>query len=278
MAVVPRSTDPITITSTANPRIRAAVALRERRDRERTGLTLVDGIREVDRALTAGVETVDVFMSEALTSSDQGEALAHRLARMRIPTQPVSDAVLARIAFGDRSDGIVSVIRTPSTALSDLDLPTNPLVVVVERVEKPGNLGAIIRTADGAGVDALIVADAGTDLFNPNTIRASLGAVFAIPLAAASTAAAMTWLLERRLRIVTAQVDAVTLYTDEDLTGPVAVVLGSEADGLTDAWSSAGASAVRLPMLGISDSLNVSVAAAVILYEARRQRGTGNRP
>ena len=145
-------------------------------------------------------------------------------------------------------------------------------MVVLEGVEKPGNLGAVLRTADAAAVDAVIAADPRTDLFNPNAIRASLGTIFTVPVAAGTSAAVREGLVARGVRLLTARVDAETLYTDVDLRGSVAVVLGSEADGLSGAWSGSGVLPVRLPMLGVADSLNVSITAAILLYEARRQR------
>jgi TrmH family RNA methyltransferase len=150
--------------------------------------------------------------------------------------------------------------------------PPNPLIAIVEAVEKPGNLGAILRTADGAGADAVIAADPRTDLFNPNAIRASLGTIFSLPLAAATTAETLDWLTVRAIRPIATRVDAPLLYSEADLRGPIALVLGSEAGGLTDAWDDPRVTAVRIPMLGSADSLNVSVAAAIVLYEAVRQR------
>lgn len=260
------------LTSLANPRIRAASALRERRERDRAGLTLVDGARELRRAIDAGVAVVEVFVCEPLLAGPDARAALDRLRAGGIPLQPVSEPVFAKLAFGQRAEGLVAVIRIPSVRLDDLAIPGQPLVVVVEAVEKPGNLGAILRSADGAGADAVIAASPRTDLFNPNTIRASAGTIFGLPLAAATTGETRAWLAGRGLRIVTARVDAPTAYTDADLTGPVALVFGTEAEGLSDNWRDAGADAIRIPMLGIADSLNVSVSAAVLLYEARRQR------
>ncbi|MGH2513338.1 MAG: TrmH family RNA methyltransferase, partial [Candidatus Limnocylindrales bacterium] len=168
--------------------------------------------------------------------------------------------------------GLVGVIRTPPVGLDRLALPAEPLVVVAESVEKPGNLGAILRSADGAGADALIAADPRTDVFNPNAIRASLGTIFSVPVAVASSADTIAWLMARRIRIIAARVDGSVPYTEANLRGPLAIVLGSEAHGLAGAWSMPGIEAVHLPMLGSADSLNVSVAAAILLYEARRQR------
>jgi len=179
------------------------------------------------------------------------------------------------MAFGDRSDGLLAVARIPDASLESLAarIPTRPLLVVLESVEKPGNLGAVLRTADGAGVDGLIVADPATDPWNPNAIRASLGTVFSAPLAVTDAGTLRAWLAGRDIRVVAAVVEAPGLYTEADLTGPVAIALGSEAHGLSDAWRGEDVTAVRIPMLGIADSLNVSATAAILAYEARRQRG-----
>ena len=276
MSPMPSTTRPI-LTSLANPRIKAALALRERRDRDRTGLTLVDGAREVRRAIDAGAAVEEAFICEPLLAGADARAALDRLQADATTIESVSETVFARLAFGDRAEGIVAVVRIPSLGLAELVLPANPLVVVIEGVEKPGNVGAVLRSADGAGADALIAADARTDLFNPNTIRASAGTVFTVPLAAASTAAVLPWLRGQDLRIVTARVHAERVYTDTDLTGPLAIALGAEAEGLSAPWAGPGFEAVRLPMLGVADSLNISVSAAILLYEARRQRGPSAR-
>ncbi|MBA2374168.1 MAG: RNA methyltransferase [Chloroflexi bacterium] len=261
------------LTSTTNPRVRAVVRLRDRRERERSGLTIVDGAREVRRALDAGVEVVDAYVSETMLAGADARAVLDGLLARRIPLHTTTPAVFARLAFGERAEGLVAIVRTPPLDLDRLRLPDDPLVVVAEGVEKPGNLGAMLRSADGAGADAFIAASPRTDLFNPNTIRASAGTAFSIPLAAAPSAAVNPWLREHGLRIVAARVDAGLLYTEADLRGALAIVLGSEAGGLTRDWVGADIVAVRVPMLGVADSLNVSVTAAVLLYEARRQRG-----
>ncbi|HEX8025131.1 MAG TPA: TrmH family RNA methyltransferase, partial [Candidatus Limnocylindrales bacterium] len=166
---------------------------------------------------------------------------------------------------------IVLVVRAPVSGLADLELGPAPLIVVTEDVQKPGNLGAILRSADGAGADG-VIAIGGTDLFNPNVVRASVGTVFAVPLATATATDARAWLRDQEIRIVAARVDGARLHSEADLTGPLAIVLGSEAEGLTAAWRGVDVEPVRLPMLGVADSLNVSAAAAILLYEARRQR------
>ena len=186
----------------------------------------------------------------------------------------VSEGAFARLAFGDRAEGVVGVALRPGLDLADLTLPADPLLAVIEAVEKPGNVGAILRSADGAGLDALVAAEPRTDLFNPNAIRASLGTIFSVPLAAAPTVEVLAWLRANRVRPVVARVDGTSVHTETDLRGPLAIVLGSEAAGLSEVWSGPDVLAVRLPMLGSADSLNVAAAAAILFYEARRQRGT----
>ena len=261
------------LTSTANPRVKAVATLRDRRERDRTGLTIVDGAREVRRALDAGATVDEVFVCTPLLQGEDARAALDALEARAIPVRTTNNAVFEKLAFGDRAEGLLAVVRIPSTALDDLDLPPDPLVVVLEGVEKPGNLGAALRSVDGAGADALIVASGRTDPFNPNVIRASAGTVFSVPLATAEAGDVIAWLGARGIRIVAAQVGAPVAYTDADLRGPVAIALANEAAGQTGAWNGGGIEAVSLPMHGIADSLNVSVTAAVLLYEARRQRG-----
>lgn len=267
-----RSMPSPTLASPSNPRIKSVARLRDRRERDASGLTLVDGAREVRRALEAGVEVVEAFVCEPLLAGEDARVALDLLADRRVPVTGTTEAAFAKIAFGDRAEGLLAVVRAPTLRLDDLNLPPEPLVVVVEGVEKPGNLGAILRSADGVGADAVIAASPRTDLANPNVIRASAGTYFAVPLAAAPTVEVIAWLRERNVRVVAARVEAERAYDEADLTGPLAIVLGSEAEGLTEAWQAADIEAVRLPMHGIADSLNVSVAAAVLLYEARRQR------
>jgi len=261
------------LTSTANPMVKAVSKLRDRRERDRTGLTIVDGAREVRRALEAGATVDEAFVCVPLLQGEDARAAYGQLEARGIPVRTTSPTVFEKLAFGERAEGILAIVRIPSTELDDLRLPPDPLVVVLEGVEKPGNLGAVLRSADGAGADALIVASGRTDPFNPNVIRASAGTVFSVPLASAPADDVIAWLSTRGIRVVAARVDAPTTYIDANLRGSIAIALGNEADGLTDAWDRAGVDQVSLPMHGIADSLNVSVTAAVLLYEARRQRG-----
>jgi RNA methyltransferase, TrmH family len=280
------------ISSAANPRLKAALRLRDRRDRERSGLTIVDGARETLRALAGGATPREGFVSVASCADDECRAALAQLEQAGVPVHDLGPAAFARLAYGDRLDGIIAVAEIPGHALGDLSLPPEPLIGVIEGVEnpdqwlgrqrqvaegveKPGNLGAILRTADGAGVDAVVVADPGTDLFNPNVIRASLGTVFSVPVAVASSGDVIAWLREQGVRIIAARVQASVDYTQADYRGAVAIALGSEARGLSDPWAELAHVSVHLPMNGVADSLNVSATAAVLFYEAVRQRRAG---
>jgi len=261
------------LTSPHNPRVRAAAALRDRRGRDAAGRIVIDGGREVLRALEAGLPIETAFVAESGCRTAACDAALALARRRRVEIVTLGERAFERVAFGDRADGIVAVGPTPETSLDRLEVPADPLVVVLEGVEKPGNLGAVLRSIDGAGADALIVTGLGVDLWNPNAIRASLGTIFRVPVAAASAPEALAWLRARSIRVIAARVDAQLEYTAIDLRGPLAIALGSETSGLSDTFGGDAAEPVRLPMHGAADSLNVSVAAAVLLYEARRQRG-----
>jgi TrmH family RNA methyltransferase len=265
----------VAIDSPHNPRIRAAAALRDRRDRVATGLALVDGARESLRAIEAGASVETAFICPLLLRSEDALAAEAALRARGIDALEVAERAFEAVAYGDRTDGIVLVVRAPSVRLEDLDPGDSPLLLVTEDVEKPGNLGAILRTADAAGCDG-VIAIGGADAFNPNVIRASAGTVFTVPFATTTAGEALSWLRGRGIRILAARVDAEALYSDADLRGPLALVLGSEAAGLSDAWRGPDVEAIRLPMLGVADSLNVSATAAILAYEALRQRGRSN--
>ncbi len=264
----------MTITSRQNERIKQAIKLRERRHRDARGECLIDGVREVGRAFDAGVKIHEAFVCEDLCQSDESKSLLARLNNGPTLMTSVSPAVFEKIGFGQREAGLVVIAGSPQRGLEDLQLPDKPLVAVVEGVEKPGNLGAILRSADAAGMDAVVVADGRTDLFNPNTIRSSLGTLFRANVCAASTEETIAWLRARGLLAFTASPEATRSYTDIDFRCGGAIVLGSEAEGLCQAWREVEGTAIRLPMRGMADSLNVSTAAAVLFYEALRQRGT----
>jgi TrmH family RNA methyltransferase len=261
------------ITSPANPRLRAIAALRDRHERAARRLALVDGAREVRRAIEAGAAVVEVYLSTEHRTDAEGRATLDLVAAAGIPVVECGERAFRRIAYGDRPDGILAVVETPSTVLAEVRLSAEPLLAVVEGVEKPGNLGAIVRSADAAGLDAVIVAGPAADPFHPNAIRASVATVFALPIAVAPSEVVLAWLREREIRIVAADAGAGAPYTDADLRGAVAIVLGSEAGGLGPVWRGPGIEAVHIPMAGLGDSLNVAAAAAILFFEARRQRG-----
>ena len=259
------------ITSAQNPRVKNAVRLRDGRQRRLQGRILIDGAREIDRAVTAGVAIREVFFCPALWAGE-ATALMARLQATEAELLEVTDRVFEKLAFGQRIEGVLAIAEPPVGELNAIRLPAVPLVAVLEGIEKPGNVGAVLRSADGAGVDAVVVADPRTDLFNPNAIRASLGTIFSLPVCEATGLETLAWLRQRRLSVVAARVDGSVPYTAVDFRQPTALVLGSEAEGLTALWNAEDVTAVRLPMLGLADSLNISVAAAVLFYEARRQR------
>ena len=269
------------ITSPQNPRVKNAVRLRDRRHRDKQGRILIDGVRELHRALVAGVRLAEVFVCESLCQSDPSQRLLLALPEGGCELLYVSEPVFQKLVFGQRAEGVLGVAETPRSTLQTLDIPQNTTVAVLEGVEKPGNLGAVLRSADAAGVSAVLVADGRTDLYNPNAIRASLGTIFSMPVCEAASGDVRAWLHERRYTILTARVDGAVPYTEADYHGPTAIVLGSEAEGLSSIWSGNDIQAVRVPMLGTADSLNVSVTGAVLFYEALRQRKEhydGSRP
>jgi TrmH family RNA methyltransferase len=260
------------ITSPSNPRVKAAAKLRSSRHRAEQRRFLIDGIREIGRALDGGIAIQEVFVLEEQLSGREAKQLLARLDKACKSRFEVSRSVYDVLAYGSRMEGLVAVGQIPQRSLADLSLPDRPLVAVLEGVEKPGNVGAVLRSADGAGVSAVVVADGGSDLYNPNVIRSSMGTVFTIPICAATSTQTLAWLQEQRLAINAARVDGSIDYTASDLTAGCAIVLGSEAEGLTGTWRGPDITPVRLPMLGLADSLNVSAAAAVLFYEAVRQR------
>ncbi len=260
------------ITSQQNPRVKAAIRLRSARHRGKQGRFLIDGARELLQGIEAGVELVEVFVCPPLCNSPESRQVADRLKVTDADVWHVSEAVFRKLAFGERHDGTLAVAAAPRRSLADLRPAGDGLIAVVEGLEKPGNVGAVLRSADGAGVAAVIVVDRATDLFNPNCIRASLGTVFSLPVCTATAAETLGWLRERGLRLYAARPDATLPYTRAELGRNAAVVLGSEAVGLSDVWQSADVTPIKLPMHGRADSLNVSAAAAVLFYEALRQR------
>lgn len=255
----------LVISSTQNPKVKAVVALQQKSaERRRTGRFVVEGRREIEHCVEAGWEVESVFVCEEVA----GECCNVVATNVTLVTKEVYE----KLAYRGGTEGIVAVVKERKRRLEDLELGENPLIVVVERVEKPGNLGAILRSADAAGVDAVLVCDALTDLYNPNLIRSSIGAVFTVPCVVCENEECIKFLQERDIQILTAQLQDSEEYYDVDMKRGTAVVMGTEATGLTEVWRQAADAHIRIPMLGRLDSLNVSVSTAVLLYEAVRQR------
>jgi len=259
------------ITSPANPRIKQLVALRRRRSREQAGVTLVEGLAEIELALAAGVQPRSLYFCAAL-ASPESLPLAARAEGLGTEVVAVSRAVFEKVSYREGPDGWLAVVPSVASTLDSLKPGPQPLVLVCAGLEKPGNLGAILRTADAAGVAAVIAADPVTDWGNPNVVRASKGAVFSVPVASATSVQALDWIARLGLRIVAASPDAAQLVTAVDLTGPTAIAVGAEQTGLSSEWLERADETVRIPMFGKADSLNVSTSAAIITYEAVRQR------
>ncbi len=264
----------IPITSPQNARLKHLVKLNNRSYRDEHRQTVVEGVRECGLALRLGIAPVEAYVCEPLLAAAALPLLTHlqQLAHNRATALfSLTPDLFAKVAYRGNSGGLLLVVPFWQKPLSALQNPT--LVAVLEGVEKPGNLGGILRTADAAGVSAVLVGGDGTDIYNPNAIRASLGAIFTVPVVAAATPTLITWLQQQHLALVATTPAATQLYTAVDLTRPVAVIMGSEAEGLGDDWLAAADEQVLIPMNGAVDSLNVSVATALLLYEAVRQRG-----
>lgn len=252
------------ITSSANPKFKRLIALLQKSsERRESALFTVEGVREISHCIEAGYKPDCIFFCPDIVSEETLPQCRHFA---------LSAGLYAKAAYREGTEGAIGVFQAMEHPLSSLHLKDNPLIAVLESVEKPGNLGAVLRTCDAAGTDALIICDPRTDLYNPNLIRASIGAVFTVPTAVCTTAQAITFLKSKGIRILTAQLQDSSLYYDCPMTKGTAIVMGTEATGLSDKWRQAADAHIRIPMLGKLDSLNVSVSAAILLYEAVRQR------
>lgn len=257
------------ITSLQNPKIKRLLQLQQKSsERRREGLFVVEGRRELMHCIRAGYEIDTLFLCSDMTDATFGEDVMTACGRVFA----VSADVYARIAYRGSTEGVVAEVRSRRHTLVDLQLPDNPLVVVLESVEKPGNLGAVLRSADAAGADAVIVCDPLTDLYNPNLIRSSIGALFTVPTAVCTSDECIAYLKGRGVSVLTAQLQDSSLYYDTDMRKGTAIVIGTESTGLSDTWRRAADAHIRIPMLGQMDSLNASVSAAILLFEAVRQR------
>lgn len=253
------------ITSIQNPKIKWLLALQQKSsERRKAGLFVVEGQQELQHCLDAGYEIDTIFYCPALVSDFQ--------CPVHVRCFEVSRDVYEKVAYRGSTEGVIAEVKTKRLLLDDLQLGERPLIVVLESVEKPGNLGAVLRSADASGVDAVVVCDPLTDLYNPNLIRSSVGAAFSVPCVACSSETCIAFLKQRNIKILTAQLQDSHLYYDTDMTCGTAIVMGTEHDGLTDLWRQAADAHIRIPMLGRIDSLNVSVSAAILMFEAVRQR------
>ena len=269
---------PLLITSPANPRLKALGALRRRRTREQQGRTLVEGYAELGLALDAGVLPRSLFYCpELMGERARADDLVARIGELGGELVRLSRPAFEKAAYREGPDGFLAVVDTVDRRCADLSagLPEDALVLICQSVEKPGNLGAVLRTADAAGVAAVVAADPVTDWGNPNTIRASKGTVFAVPVASDTTAATLDWLREHGIPLVAATPETEVTHTDVDYRGPVAIAVGAEKTGLTDDLLAGADHRVRIPMVGRANSLNVATSAAVLVYEAVRQRAAG---
>ena len=257
------------ISSLQNTKVKQLVALQQKSsERRKQGVFVVEGIRELQHCLNAGYTINSIFFWPELT--DTG-ALSSLLSES-IASYEVSPEVYEKIAYRGSTEGVIAIVQSKQLALKDLHLSKQPLLIVLESVEKPGNLGAILRSADAAGADAVIICDPLTDLYNPNLIRSSIGAIFSVPCIACSSDDCINFLKQNNINILTAQLQDSKLYYDTDMTCGTAIIMGTESTGLTDVWRKAADAHIRIPMLGQLDSLNVSVSAAILLFEAVRQR------
>lgn len=260
------------ITSTRNETLKEAVKLRERKERERANLTLLEGYRELTRAFEYGRTLVECFFCPEQFLGENEYPLLEKLSQAGVRLYKVPDFLLNKLAYRDRPEGLIATMEMIPHNLEDLAVPPNAFFLVAEAVEKPGNLGSILRSADAAGVDGLIVCDRRTDIYNPNVIRASTGALFAVPMAVTTTEELIPWLKARGIKIVATTPHASEVYTEVDLTGAVAIAMGTEQVGLSEEWLSRADVNTVIPMLGKIDSLNVATATTILLYEAARQR------
>lgn len=259
------------LSSAKNPRIKNFLALQKSKERNRQGLFVVEGRREVIRALSSGFLADHLFFcSEIISPEELQEIIA--LTKNGTSLFSLTESVYDHIAYRGGVEGIVGWFKMKTTELDDLSLSGNPLILVLESVEKPGNLGAILRTTDASGADAVIVCDPRTDIFNPNVIRSSLGAVFSSQLVTADSKEVIDWLKKKQITIYCTALNASHPYTEANLALPSAIVLGTESTGLSDQWLNAADRNIIIPMHGTVDSMNVSVSAAIVLFEAVRQR------
>lgn len=264
------------ITSMHNPKVKQILQLRDKRDRDQTGLFLIEGYREIFRAVNAGWSMETLFICPELFLGTNEPALIENLLQKKTILIECSKQVFQKISYRDRPDGLLAIAPQKKRTLKDLETSFKknavPFFVVAEAIEKPGNLGTILRSSDAVGVDGLIVCDRCTDIFNPNVVRASVGTLFTVPTVEESGERTLEWLKAHNITVLAATPHAERLYTEVDLTQPLAIAVGTEQLGLSKRWMEQATTQVRIPMCGVADSLNVAMATTLLLYEALRQR------
>ncbi len=258
----------INITSSQNPRIKQLISLQKPRERKKTGTFLIEGIREISLAQQGGIELVEMYLCDELYHPDDD----YPIGMTDVSVFNITSDIFSKVAYRDGSGGVLAVAKTPRKTLKQLTQKVDPLYLVLEQVEKPGNIGAVLRTADAAGVDGLIICDPATDLFNPNIIRASLGCLFTVPTAICTNEELAEFFSKNSIRSYATLPAATNLYSEESYQGGAAILLGAESTGLSDFWVKHADVQVKIPMAGKIDSLNISNAAAIFTFEALRQR------
>lgn len=264
------------LSSLQNARVKQLVKLRDRSERDETGLFIIEGYRELLRAVDGRYPIESLYVCPGLFLGSNEQALIERIKKQGAQVWDCTENVFSKISYRDRPDGLIGVAKQRHLSLNDLDLhlaaKKSPFLVVAEAIEKPGNLGTILRSSDAVGLDALLVCDRCTDIHNPNVVRASVGTLFTVPVAETEGKQTLQWLKSKKIAIVAATPSAKLEFTEADLSGPVAIAVGTEQLGLSSLWMSEADIQVRIPMCGIADSLNVAMATTLLLYEALRQR------
>lgn len=267
------------VTSAQNPKIKDLLALQEKsKERKKKGLFVVEGRRELLHCIETGYKPFTLFICRDIISDKDILEITDTISRLNLDRDcqmiEIPQHLYDKVAYRGGTEGVIAELHCKVHNLESLELKENPVVVVMEAVEKPGNLGAVLRSADAAGVDAVIVCDPLTDLYNPNLIRSSIGGIFTVPTATATSEDTIRWLKDKGIKIYTAQLQDSEWYYDTDMKEGTAIVMGTEATGLTNVWRKAADAHIKIPMLGRLDSLNVSVSAAILMYEAVRQRNS----
>jgi len=260
---------PDIITSTRNPRIKNVISFLKPKERKTAGLFIIEGYRELIQAVNAGFELKEMYYCPEISGNKLSGFPMHTIEEVF----EISKNVYEHLAYRDSAEGFIALARARYLDLKDIILPANPLILVLENIEKPGNIGAVLRTADAANIHAVIICDNKTDLFNPNVVRSSLGCLFTRQIVQTDSVSTIHWLKEKKIQIMVSSLQTEHLYNIANYTFPTAIIMGSESNGISSQWVDAADSKIKIPMLGKVDSMNVSVCAAIIIYEALRQRG-----